>query len=180
MGEIFKQTQFIFNSTGQITSSAKPFQLFSDSNGTILNKHNIEYGIYNKIINLEFKKVLMIQKHAIGLGDIIEWITKITKIKNLIIYITKGNCGCEKRRTILNKWIKFYWFSVKFREIYASDSYVIKNQKNLLKEIIPIGISEKENINFIKNQMNKKQLNYGLPETSHPPIKRSCGCGVKS
>lgn len=180
MSEIFNQTQFIFNTTGQISSTTKPFQLFSDQNGTILNKNNIEYGVYNKILDFEFKKVLMIKKHSIGLGDIVDWLTKITKIKDLIIYLTKGNCGCEQRRILFNKWVRFNWFSVKFREIYAADSYIIKYQKHLLKEIIPIEMSENQKMNNIKNKILTHNPSYNLPDSSDPPIKRSCGCGAKS
>lgn len=180
MGELFKQTQFIFNSTGQMESTSKPFQLFSDENGTILNKNHIEYGMYNKIINFEFKKVLMLKKHSIGLGDIVDWITKVTKIKNVIMYITKGNCGCEKRRLLFNKWIKFYWFSIKFREIYASDFNFVKNQKIFLKDIIPIKAGESSFVNNIPNRPIPRLVNYQLTQPPEPPIKKSCGCGAKS
>lgn len=179
MGNLFNYTNFIFNSTGQMENFAgKPFQLFLEENGTIVNKSNIEYGIYNKIINFQFKKVLMIQKHFLGLGDIIDWITKITKLKDLIIYLTKGNCGCEERRIKFNKWFKFYWFSLKFREIYADDLRIIPMQKELLKQIkskpkenksLPASIRSNQTNNITPNQKPIKEIK----------PHRSCGCGAK-
>ena len=38
-----------------------------------------------------------------GLGDSIEKITKLTGIKSLTNKITKGGCGCNKRKAWLNK-----------------------------------------------------------------------------
>lgn len=176
MGSIFKQTQFIFNSTGEMTSSSKPFQLFSDENGTILNKNYVEYGVYNKIINLEFKKVFILKKHIIGFGDIVDWITTITKIKDLIIFITKGNCGCEKRRLLFNKWLKFYWFSFKFRTIYADDKNIIPQQKILLKDLMPISILESKQ----KLPNKKSEIKPITISPTQPPLKKSCGCRSKS
>lgn len=177
MGEMFKQTQFVFNSTGEMVSNYKPFQLFSDSKGTILNKNHIEYGVYNKIIDIEFKKLLMIKKHIIGFGDVIDWITKKTKIKNLIMFVTNGNCGCEERKIFFNKWIKFYWFSIHFRKIYSEDKYVVKDQKILLKNLLPIQIGEpikKKPHKTIKIQSPKIEPIITKTE------KKSCGCNAKS
>jgi hypothetical protein len=36
------------------------------------------------------------------LGDDVEKITKITGIKSLVEKATKGNCGCAKRKEMLN------------------------------------------------------------------------------
>lgn len=36
------------------------------------------------------------------LGDSIEKITKATGIKNVVDKVTKGNCGCAKRKAALN------------------------------------------------------------------------------
>ena len=38
-----------------------------------------------------------------GLGDSIEKITEATRIKQLVEKITKGDCGCNKRKEMLNK-----------------------------------------------------------------------------
>ena len=38
-----------------------------------------------------------------GLGDSIEKITKATGIKQVVDKVTKGGCGCNKRRKALNE-----------------------------------------------------------------------------
>jgi len=38
-----------------------------------------------------------------GLGDSIEKITKATGIKQVVDKVTKGGCGCNKRREALNE-----------------------------------------------------------------------------
>lgn len=174
MGNLFKHSNFSFNSTGQMEGgSIKPFQLFLDEKGTISNRTNIEYGIYNKIVNIEYKKVFMIQKHFIGIGDIVDWITKITKIKDLIVYITKGNCGCEQRRIKLNKWFKIYWLSIKFRQIYADDYRIIPQQKKLLKEIINKPLKE------VKEIDPKYMVKSSQKPINEIQQKKSCGCGSR-
>lgn len=175
MATLYNHTHFTFNTTGEMGSHMKPFQLFLDENGNIINRNSVEYGIYNKIIIIDFKKVLMLKKHFIGLGDIIDWITTITKIKNLIIYLTKGNCGCEQRRIKFNKLFKFYWFSIKFREIYSDDLYVIPRQKTFLKNL---AIKEKIIVpNNSQQQLPIQPIN--INQTNKKPIKRSCGCASK-
>ena len=42
-------------------------------------------------------------KQIKGLGDIIEFFTTITGIKYLVDKIWKGDCGCIRRRDILNE-----------------------------------------------------------------------------
>ena len=38
-----------------------------------------------------------------GLGDSIEKFTKATGIKKIVDTVTKGDCGCNKRRDALNR-----------------------------------------------------------------------------
>ena len=38
-----------------------------------------------------------------GLGDTVEKITKATGIKKIADSVTKGDCGCAKRRDTLNR-----------------------------------------------------------------------------
>lgn len=38
-----------------------------------------------------------------GLGDSIEKFTEATRIKHLVEKVTKGDCGCNKRKKTLNK-----------------------------------------------------------------------------
>jgi hypothetical protein len=156
-----------------VGSAGKPMQLFLDNDGKIINRNKIEYGVYNKIIDLEFKKVLFIKKHYIGLGDIIDWITRLTRIKDLIIYLTKGNCGCEARRVKFNKWFKFYWFSIKFREIYADDYNIIPKHKKLIQNIVPVQEPPKE-----RQQEHRKVTVIEKPVTE-AQVKKSCNCGAR-
>jgi hypothetical protein len=171
MGSLYNNTHFTFNTTGMIGSVGKPLQLFIDDEGKIINRNKIEYGVYNKIFNFEFKKVLIIKKHSIGFGDIIDKITTITKIKDLIIYLTKGNCGCEARRIKFNKWFKIYWFTIKFRQIYSDDYNIIPKQKTLVKNIIPVEYSRTE-------QEHRKVIQTQKPVTQ-AQVKKSCNCGAK-
>ena len=42
-----------------------------------------------------------------GLGDLVEEVTKRTGIKSLVETVTRKDCGCNKRRDILNKLVPF-------------------------------------------------------------------------
>lgn len=181
MGKIFNHTHFTFNTTGSLHSFGKPFQLFLDKNGKIVNKNDIEYGVYNKIIDINFKKVFLIKKHYIGLGDVVDWFTTITKIKNLIIFITKGNCGCEQRRIKFNKWFKFYWFSFKFRKIYADDLRIIPEYSKFIKNVKPLPEQKEiqDQDKLTNTTINQKQAYPKQVPLSPEKIKKSCGCGAK-
>jgi predicted restriction endonuclease len=56
--------------------------------------------IYYKITKIDKE---MAKNKSKGLGDSIEKITTATGIKNLVEKITKGDCGCDKRKEKLNK-----------------------------------------------------------------------------
>ena len=43
------------------------------------------------------------EKQSTGLGDTVEKITTATGIKKFIHKITGGDCGCDKRKQMLNK-----------------------------------------------------------------------------
>lgn len=43
------------------------------------------------------------QKKAVGLGDTIAQITKVTGIEKLVKFIAGEDCGCDQRKEILNK-----------------------------------------------------------------------------
>ena len=98
---------FTFNTTGSVNESDN-FKVYLDKNGNPIT-NELEYGVYNKIIEINFNKLLMIKLQYIGFGDIIDFITKITGIKKLIIKLTNGNCGCEQRRIKFNSYLKFYY-----------------------------------------------------------------------
>jgi len=164
-------SHFTFNTTGSMTGNSSN-QLYLDSDGNIINRNKIEYGQYNKIIkiNFNFNKFMMLKKKYIGIGDIIDFITKKTGIKKFMVWITKGNCGCEARRIKFNKY-KLFYYVIKFREIYANDLIVIKKQKELFKNIKPL-----------EQKVFKQQHNSvsNLKPVQHKEIKNSCGCAKKN
>ena len=75
----------------------------SDGNGGTYNVP-ADWNI-NQINNTIYKKTIIILIKTIGLGDIVDFITKYTGIKYLIIKATKGNCGCEARRKKFNQYV---------------------------------------------------------------------------
>ena len=55
------------------------------------------------IFYLEIGKIKLKMAKSKGLGDSIEKFTKATRIKQLVEKVTKGDCGCDKRKENLNK-----------------------------------------------------------------------------
>lgn len=49
----------------------------------------------------QFKEV--VQYKYFGLGDVIDFFTRYTGLKAIIMWATNGNCGCEERRKRFNK-----------------------------------------------------------------------------
>tara|TARA_R100000808_G_scaffold14566_1_gene34315 strand:+ start:930 stop:1103 length:174 start_codon:yes stop_codon:yes gene_type:complete len=52
----------------------------------------------------------MSEKKSKGLGDTIEKITKVTGIKKVVDTVAKvtgKDCGCDKRKDILNNWFPY-------------------------------------------------------------------------
>ena len=50
------------------------------------------------------------QEKSRGIGDVIEWITKVTGIKSAVERRAKRTgepCGCQKRKEALNKLVPF-------------------------------------------------------------------------
>ena len=59
---------------------------------------------YNKFkANFEYQQKVA----AKGFGDTIEKITKATGIKKVVDTVTKGDCGCNKRRDTLNRMFPY-------------------------------------------------------------------------
>ena len=90
---------------------------------------------YSKYINFNFtiKKVIKIHKHIIGSGDIIDYFTTITGIKRFIIYITKGNCGCEARRKKFNKLLTIPYYTISITNFSYIDEIVSGYKKESVK-----------------------------------------------
>tara|TARA_R110002020_G_scaffold58337_3_gene159830 strand:+ start:17487 stop:17654 length:168 start_codon:yes stop_codon:yes gene_type:complete len=47
------------------------------------------------------------KKELKGLGDLVERVTETTGIKRVVEGVTKGGCGCDKRRDKLNEKFPF-------------------------------------------------------------------------
>ena len=177
---------FGFN-TSTVGNHTNPFKVYLDDSGNIIDKGKLEYGVYNKIIKIQFQKFLLIQKHKLKLGDIIDFFTRKLYIKNLIMYITNGNCGCEQRRIKFNK---FYipWYTLKIRELYFQDQEVINYVKNVKKSKgkLPSFTSNDKKINVPSFNELPEQMRTNIVErkkqTPLDPaqIKKSCGCSKKN
>jgi len=166
---------YTFKTTGS-NDPHDTFKLFLDNNGNIINNNDIEYGVYNKIISIDIKKLLFVKVKKIGLGDIIDFFTTITGVKKLIIYLTKGNCGCEARRIKFNSIQIPYLLVFKLRELYEMDPIVLKNNKNLFTKKLTKRTKLKDEIHT--NNVISKKENLGKPLTTQE-IKKSCGCNKK-
>ena len=180
---------FAFNTTGSV-NTRDSFSAFIDKDGNIIDQSNLEYGVYNKSISISYNRLFYIKKHKVGLGDVVDYITEKTKIKDLIIYLTKGNCGCEKRKELFNKWFTFNWYSLKTRELYIQDVDVInhikKAKKNKLKlpsledklKMIQKTFSPKIDNSEIKTK-NPGQVD-NKPKPIEPGKIKGCGCKNKN
>ena len=71
---------FTFNSSGSMHTKDN-FKLFLDNSGNVIDKHKLEYGVYNKTIKIEYNKFFLIKLHKLGFGDIIDFITKLKNLK---------------------------------------------------------------------------------------------------
>ena len=81
---------------------------------------------YTKYINFTFtfKRTIKLYKHTIGSGDIVDYFTSITGIKKFIIYITKGNCGCEARRKKFNKILTIPYYTLTISKFSYVDDII--------------------------------------------------------
>jgi hypothetical protein len=160
------------------------------------NKKEENEYIYYKVINLNFKfqKVFKIKLNFVSLhiGDIIDYITKKTGIKKLIIKLTNGNCGCEARRVKFNKWFKIPILLFKFDKLSYKNKIDIESQEKTEQDIIDkqdAKRKEEEIIENVKlNMINKKfekdveynNIHAMNPESSSTNKKPGgCGCGAK-
>lgn len=140
---------FGFNSA---TDPSGSYKIPLDNNGTILDEKPLEYGVYNKIINIKISKILYIKKKYVGFGDIIDFFTKLFYIKNVIVYLTNGNCGCEARRKKFNKLLQIPYFIFGIRELYAQDIQKVELSKRRKKKNKP---KVEKNIKFVRPEDGK-------------------------
>ena len=160
--------------------------------------------IFYKKINFEFKKSFKVKliNVSLHLGDVIDFITRYTGIKKLIMWATNGNCGCEARRVKFNEWFKIPLIMFKLESFNYSDYIDIKKQnkninndstnkklytsyneykKNLIQEENNMLIHNVINKNFEKGIM-KLPAGITAPMVLNPgstPTTSGCGCGSK-
>ena len=87
-----------------------------------------------------------------GLGDSIEKITKATGIKAVVDKIaemTDTDCGCDKRKSLLNKWFPAKGLLLENEYKYLELFFKSYNGKSLASEI------ERDTIYQIYNRVNK-------------------------
>ena len=148
--------------------------------------------IFYKTYNFEFKKALTLHFKTVSLhiGDIIDFITRHTGIKKLIIWLTKGNCGCEARRVKFNEWFKIKVPILKFRKLSYSDIIDIKRNENIKIQKNLFDEYKLFNENKSKKELEKQKIFeqlYNNPaggsvnnDTKAPePKKKGCGGGAK-
>lgn len=137
----------------------------------IKNFNKTNNFVYKKTISIQFYKTFGIIKKQIGFGDIIEFITKYTGIKYLIIKITKGNCGCERRRKKFNNILQIPYYVLYFEDSFVDDLNLNKF-KNIFKNIF-----KKKNIVTSKDAVWVENLKKEKIKKAEGP-KKPCGCGA--
>jgi hypothetical protein len=183
-----------FDGEGSIKLNSKG-ELFTEEN-------DLEYGFLNKKIQIKISKLFYIQKIYIGLGDMIDFFTKKLYIKNLIVYLTNGNCGCEERRIKFNKWVKIPFIKFGLRELYAADLVRLEHMEDIKeknkkptedKQINEIKIIVQDDKKFESihkqnpsNYTKNKEINVSQPKNTNKPtpvspprIHGGCGCRNK-
>lgn len=158
----------------------------------VSDKNNRKTFWYYKILawNFSFEKVLKIQyiKYSLRIGDIIDWTTKKTGIKSLIVKLTNGNCGCEERRIKFNKWffipfIKFSLDKLSYADQIELDAYKLQKQHEKYVEQKPKFKEEKFKKIIAEQITNKKpghaEFDWGKTPNPQQKPKTGCGCGAK-
>lgn len=122
-----KQPIFTFNTFGSMDEGSGSSNTFKELHEST-QKEKIQEVYYYKKISFNFNKLFIVNKKFIGLGDIIDFFTKKLYIKQFLIYITNGNCGCETRRILFNKWVQIPYFIFKIKNATKEE---IKNIKKI-------------------------------------------------
>lgn len=183
MSNLF-DAHFTFNTTGSMSSSDN-FKAYLDNDGNIIDNSQLDYGYHHIPISINISKLFIIKRHTLGLGDIIDFFTKKLYIKDLIVYLTKGNCGCEERRIVFNKWFKFVWFTFTIRSLYLQDHEMINRLKNFKKYNIKLPTEDKKTERKLPTRSEVAQNGVtNVPSSIQKPVtkeqvKRSCGCANK-
>jgi hypothetical protein len=133
---------------------------------------------YIKYINFTFtfKRVIKLYKHTIGSGDIVDYFTSITGIKKFIIYITKGNCGCEARRKKFNKILTIPYYTITFTKF----SYIDEIINGYKEEAVKVNSKPK-----YVDQVSAEHMEGHIALFKTKPVfteqakKSGCGCANK-
>lgn len=158
----------------------------------IKEKNYINRLFYHKILSwhFSFEKALNIKyvKYSLHVGDIIDFITRHTGIKKLIVKLTNGNCGCEARRIKFNKWFFIPFFKIEITNLSYADKIELDTKKvyeqyNKYWEQKPqINNSKYERI--FKEQIENKKRGHAAIDHRPPDFvggkpKKDCGCAAK-
>lgn len=182
------------------------YNVENQNNDVFIEKNKYEESInytkqflFYKVFNFEFQKALTFKFETVSLhiGDIIDFITKTTGIKKLIVWLTKGNCGCEARRIKFNEWFKVKLPILKFQPLMYSDIVNLKRHKNIKRQENKFKEYQQFNRDKTQKEIEKQKIFeqlYGsstyssvsqTPEQSANDLKsptnkkQGCGCGAK-
>jgi hypothetical protein len=156
------------------------------------DKQNQKNFLLYKIISwhFSFEKVFKIEyiKLSLHIGDIIDFITKITGIKKLIIKLTNGNCGCEQRRIKFNKWFFIPLLKIKLDKLSYADQIELDSNKLRIqysKELYQPQEHKKEKFKkIIEEQIKDKPQGHAAfdwkqTKNTEAKPKKGCGCAAK-
>ena len=141
-------------------------------------KNNSTTPSYTKYFTFTFtfKRAIKLYKHTIGSGDIIDYFTSITGIKKFIIYITKGNCGCEARRKKFNNMLTIPYYTMTLTKF----SYVDEIVNGYKEEAIKVK-SKSTYVDQISAEHMEGHIALFKPKPTFAtqPKKAGCGCANK-
>ena len=138
---------------------------------------------FNKTLKVKLLKI------SLRIGDVIDFVTRITGIKKLIIKWTNGNCGCEQRRKKFNNWFFIPFVKIWFDELDYDDKIYLQTKKNIANFSKATQLQNEETFyqkvrtNIIDQTANKHHLDRGnnvayWPESNtSQPKPGGCGCG---
>lgn len=117
----------------------------SDGNG---GTHSIPNDFHLKnLTNIIYKKTIIILIKMIGLGDVVDFITKYTGIKYLIIKITKGKCGCEARRKKFNEYMSIPYITIGLQPLVKiSNNDTFQPNENVMSIKKPCGCGAQQKV----------------------------------
>lgn len=134
--------------------------------------------VWEKTIKCKFVLV------SLRLGDVIDFITRMTGIKKLIVKMTNGNCGCEQRRKNFNKWFAIPILKIWFDNFDADDKFKLQQkQKKNERKIATVNNSYYESVRkhitqqyIAKDNSDKSYFIADWPTTKERPQSGGCGC----